>query len=112
MRAVTSCSQLEWVQSKPLNEEQLEGKSGFLLLVSQLLNERTTLFILFGRKLELSTNCTLVNCGKLLKPYLPRLIGNYECSRMGNAIRMVITIRMKLTSPSADEMDNPQPSLS
>lgn len=28
---------------------------------------------MFGRKLEISTNCTTVNCGKPLKPILPRL---------------------------------------
>ena len=34
-----------------------------------------------GRKLDLSTNCTIVNCGKLLKPVLPRLWRKSKCSR-------------------------------
>jgi hypothetical protein len=49
----------------------------------------------FGRKLEISTNCTTVNCGEPLIAYSTAAVRmTHSAAGAGNAHRMVITNRM------------------
>lgn len=82
---------LHWVYWKRKRACVAINHAAFLMI---FLNFERSYYHYSSRKLESSTSCTFVNCGKLLKPILPRSLGNWWCSRWGNAHRMVKTNRM------------------